>query len=196
MEAALGTMLVIAMITSFANVQQDTRNGQPFAVSSVNAQLDSLQDLGVVQDIVKEKNASKLEDELEVTGFDINASIQVKDHVYNATTEADFTESFNYGSRDVNAELFLWGDGQQVSVDLNGNEVYSSGLEFDRVSLDPSSGTNTLSFDNAGGRVAYLVSVTEDAGDSAPDADEVYVIRRIFKPGPVDSSEVFIYLWR
>jgi hypothetical protein len=79
---------------------------------------------------------------------------------------------------------------------LNNSEFYSGSISYERFSLTADNGLNNVEFSNPSeDRVAYLLKHEKEFGESAPDSENVYVIRRTFKQNAVNSSEVSVYLW-
>ncbi len=193
LEAAIGTLVLLGLVTSMS-AQLDAE-GTPAEVSSLNDQLQSM-DKSVIENAVNQRNTSAIEQNLDAVTLNTDTAIIVWDNSYSSTSETSFTESFNYNENSSDAELLIWGDNQQVSVDLNGEEVFNGELSYERLSLQPDSGTNNLEFSNpSGSRTAYLLKHEKSFGSNVPNSEDVYVIRRMFKQDHTNSSEVTVYLW-
>lgn len=193
-EAVLGTLIALGIIVAFAS--EDIRDpGKPFAVENVDQQLDTRGD--ILSQTVEERNVSVIKEELDTTTFSMNASIRLKNRSYSSSTDTSFTESFEIDENSSGTELFLWGDGQEVTVSLNGETFYTGPVIFERVSLNPDLGQNSLEVDNPSGqRFSVLLSVEERHGEQTPDLNNVYVVRDSVQQDGENSAEVSIYLWQ
>lgn len=193
LEAAIGTLVLLGIVTTMAG--QFDAEGTPAEVSSLNTQLQNM-DTQIIEDAVNQRDASVVKQNLDSVTLETSATIIVWENSYNSTSETFFSKSFNYTENSSNTELLLWGDNQDVSVDLNGENIYSGELSYERFSLQSDSGINNLEFDNpSGSRTAYLLKHEKRFGSNVPISENVYVIRRTFRQDYTNSSEVSIYLW-
>lgn len=193
LEAAIGTLVLLGIVTTMS-AQYDAE-GTPAEVSTLNNQLQNM-DKQVVENAVTNRDPSTIEQNLNPVTLEMGAAITVWVNSYNSTSDTSFTESFDYNENSSNVELLLWGDNQDVSVDFNGENIYSGQVSYERLSLQPDSGTNNLEFDNpSGSRTAYLLKHEKRFGSDVPSSDNVYVIRRTFRQDYTNSSEVSVYLW-
>lgn len=193
LEAAIGTLVLLGMVTSIS--AQFDIEGTPSEVSSLNQQLQDM-DKDIIEEAVNQRNTSVLEQNLETITLEIDSAIIIWDNSYNSTKATSFSESFDYNENSSNTELLVWGDNQQVSIDLNSEEIFNGKLSYERISLQPENGTNNLDFSNPSGtRMSYLLKHEKRFGNNVPNSENVYVIRRMFKQDHTNSSEVNIYLW-
>lgn len=193
LEAAIGTLVLLGMVTSMS--AQFDIEGTPDEVASLNQQLQDM-DKDIIEEAVNQRNTSILEQNLDAVTLETDSAIIIWDNSYNSTKANSFTESFDFDENSSDAELLVWGDNQQVSIDFNGNEVFNGEVSYERISLQPESGTNNLEFSNpSGSRTSYLLKHEKKFGDNVPTSEDVYVIRRTFKQDHTNSSEVNIYLW-
>lgn len=193
LEAAIGTLVLLGIVTSMS--AQFDAEGTPAEVSSLDQQLQSM-DKNIIEDAVNQRDGSVIEQNLDPVTLNTDAAILIWHNTYNSTSETSFSESFDHNENSSDVELLAWGDNQQVSIDLNGEEVFNSELEYERLSLQPDAGTNNLEFSNpSGSRTAYLLKHEKRFGSGVPSSENVYVIRRTFKQDHTNSSEVQIYLW-
>lgn len=193
LEAAIGTLVLLGIVTSMS--AQFDAEGTPAEVSSLNQQLQSM-DRNIIEEAVNQRNGSVIEQNLDPITLETDAAIIIWENTYNATSETSFSQNFEYNENSSNVELLVWGNNQQVSIDLNGEEVFNSQLSYERLSLQPKAGTNNLEFSNpSGSRIAYQLKHEKRFGSDVPSSENVYVIRRMFKQDHINSSEVNVYLW-
>ncbi|MFB6144726.1 MAG: hypothetical protein ABEJ98_05435 [Candidatus Nanohaloarchaea archaeon] len=199
LEAALGTIIVIAMITTvFSGTTPDSDT--KFSTESVNQQLDTLQASGELAEIVRERDYERLEQEIDASPSNMNTSIVVHKSLKGRNSSSAFSQSFTSNSNDTAVTLYLWGNGSDVTVELNGGTVYSGNLEFASPDLTSEvvDGSNSLDFSNpAAERVGYMVTRSQRFGPYPPNRSNLQVVSRVVVPEKsVNVSKVYVYLWQ
>lgn len=197
-EATIGTLIVIGLISGVgSHVPRDSNN---LITEDVNSQLDDLEERGILQDIIDDKDNERLENMIDASFYQKDVALSIEKVNYSSSSSIAFTEDFYYGDKSTDAALYLWGSGQDVDVDLNSESIYSGLVNSETIDLSGNvlKGSNSLSFDNPSGeRTGYMVAVEERVGGNPPESGEVYVVRRVVTSSDdFTASEVYVYLWR
>lgn len=183
LEASLGTILIIALILSSFNLQEERTEDPTFG--SIDRQLNQLQSTGLLSTAATQSDSSMIENEIEATPLQDSARIEMDEleKGYNGTT--DFSIKFNYSSDHEKASLYLWTEGQEITVSKGAEELYRGTAKFKSLEITSNVdvGENEVEVTNlAGERVGYLVALKKTFGSSAPDLGDVRVFSRITFP--------------
>lgn len=196
-EAAVGTVILIVLVTIAFGSQLS--NEESSAYGNVQSQLDRLQQTGKLEEYAAERNVSALRSEIDVLPKRGNFSIVYENTTRGASSKSSFSDSFYYSDYQQNPTLFLWTEGGNLSVDLNGNEVYNDSQRFALVEADSETqvGDNSLDFSNPSEqRVGYLLTRRNITGTEPPEDVDVEIVRReVIASNTGDMAEVIIYLW-
>lgn len=195
LEASIGTLVVLGMLLAFASTDFGG-TGDPGDVEDVEQQLNAQNDL--LREALDSQDASMVEEEvLETSVLNKNVALHLENNTYRSSTDSSLEQSFVFDDDSYQASVFLWGSGEPVSMDLNGESVYSGEPVFESVHLPVSEGDNVLEFSNPSGeRFSYLLVVEKRFGDPVPDSGEVYVVTEGVRIDPGLDGEVNVYLWR
>lgn len=196
-EAAVGTVILIVLVTIAFGSQLSNEDSS--AYGNVQNQLDRLQQTGKLEEYTAERNISALQSEIDALPLQGNISIVYENTTRGSSTQNSFSDSFHYSDSQQNPTLFLWTDGGDISVELNGNEVYNGSNRFTLVELDSEiqTGSNTLDFSNpANQRIGYMVTRRNTTGTQAPEEVDVDIARReVVVSDSGNLAEVVVYLW-
>lgn len=198
LEAALGTIFVISLILTTFNLQETNTENPAF--ESVERQLNQLQETGILTEAVTQKNPEIIQSKLDTTPYRASSRIEIEqlDKSYNSSSQ--FYIEFNYTDIREDARLFIWTEGQEITVNTETEQLYRGTSDFK--SLDISSkieeGSNELQVTNlAEERVGYLLSLTETYGSEPGNSNEIRVYSRLTFPEESQNlSTVNTYVWR
>lgn len=196
-EAAVGTVILIVLVTAAFGSQLTADSSSSY--ENVQRQLERMHATGELEEIVSEKNVSKLESRVDILPQQANFSIIYENVTHNESSENSFTQDFSYSAGQTSPYLFLWTEGSDVTVDLNSQQIYDRNAKFQLVNISSETvtGSNSLEFENPSGqRVGYSVTRRSRAGSDTVNEEDVNIIRKVVVPENQDDlAEVVIYLW-